>query len=91
MWLLHVPLHIPPCCCVRCAVSALYYMLTAYSGELAGSEEGRRAVLLAADALLVALKVMSLHLCGPDVCSLCKGVLQLRPLVPSGRGSHHSR
>ncbi|GAB4815826.1 hypothetical protein N2152v2_002872 [Parachlorella kessleri] len=51
-------LHIPPGVMedVQDAVSALYYMLTAYSHELAGSQEGRRAVLLAADALLVALK-----------------------------------
>ena len=57
-------------CALRCAVSALYYMLTAYSRELAGSEEGRRAVLLAADALLVALKVRH-FICGVVMYVLC--------------------
>lgn len=42
-------------CCI--AVSALYYLLTGYGPSMLGTEAGEQAILLAGDALLVALQV----------------------------------
>lgn len=38
-------------------MSALYYLLTGYGPSMLGTEAGEQAILLAGDALLVALQV----------------------------------